>query len=171
MRISLIIAVLMLLLPAGSLVVRAQKEKAGVSAQFDKGKISEIKSLRRVFVSAESARQLENIMKELKKYQGVEAVSVPTDAEFVIAYRIEKHIHKDPFGVAGAPPAHTGTAIGLLQVYLPQESGRSRLVWESRMRYLNYAAVAGVTREWEQPLEKSMTGKFIKALKKAREEK
>jgi len=39
------------------------------------------------------------------------------------------------------------------------------------MRYLNFAAVSGVTREWELPPEKSMTGKFIKAIRKARGEK
>jgi hypothetical protein len=176
MKISLIIALWMLLLPGHTFVVCAQKDKAskdkaGLASQFEKGDISEIKNLKRVFVSAESPRQLENITKALKKYQGIEVVDVPTDAEFVVAYTIEKHVDESPFSVQGAPPALNGRAIGVLLVYLPQQSGRNRRVWETRTRYLNYAAVAGVTREWELPLEKSMTGKFIKALKKARGEK
>jgi hypothetical protein len=171
MKISIIVALLMLLIPGHNFVVRAQKGKAKLASQFEKGNISEIKDLHRVFVSADSPRQLENIIKALKKYQGVEVVDVPTDAEFVVAYTIEKHVDESPFSVQGAPPALTGRAIGVLMVYLPQESGRNRLVWETRTRYLNYAAVAGVTREWEQPLEKSMTGKFVKALKKSRGEK
>lgn len=171
MKTSMISVLLMLLLSVQTSVVCAQKAKGSSVPQFDKGHISEIKNLRRVFVSADSPRQLENITKALKKYPGVEVVDVLTNAEFVVTYTIEKHTDESPFSVQGAPPALTGRAIGVLMVQLPQESGRNRLVWETRTRYLNYAAVAGVTREWEQPLEKSMTGKFIKALKKARGEK
>ena len=171
MKIPIILTLLMLLFPVHTFVVRAQRGTAKLSSQFEKGDISEIQNIHRVFVNAESPRQAENIIKALKKYQGVQVVSVPTDAEFVIAYQIEKHTSEGSFKYPGAPPLLEGTAIGVMQVYIPQKSGSSRLVWENRMRYLNYRAVSGVTREWEQPLEKSMISKFIKALKKLRREK
>lgn len=170
MKIAILIA-LSLFLPVHTFVVRAQKGRVGLASQFERGDISEIKSLQRVFVSAEKPRQAENIIKALKKYQGVEVVADPADAEFVVAYKVEIHIDESPFSVQGAPPARNGKAFGVMLVHLPQKSGRDRLVWENRVRYLNFAAVSGVTREWEQPLEKSMIGKFIKAIKKARGEK
>lgn len=171
MKISLIITLLALLFPIHAFVVRAQTDKVNLSSQFEKGDISEIKNIHRVFVNAEKPSQSENIIKALKKYQGVEVVSVLADAQFVIEYRIEKHTSESPFNHPGAPPLLEGTAIGVMQIYIPLKSSPNRLVWESKMRYLNYRALSGVTREWEQPLEKSVVKKFIKALKKSRNEK
>ena len=171
MKIYMIITLLTLLFPSHAIVVHAQTDQVKLSSQFEKSDISEINNIHRVFVSTEKPRQFENIIKVLKKYQGVEVVSVLTDAEFVIEYKIEIRISESPFKYPGSPPLLSGTAIGLMEVYIPQKSGPSHLVWESRMRYLNFAAVSGVTREWEQPLEKSVIGKFIKALKKSRGEK
>ena len=171
MKISIIIAFLALLFSIQGLDVRAQTDQVKLSPQFEKGDISEIKSTRRVFVKTEKPRQSENIIKALKKYQGVELVNAQADAEFVIEYRIEKHISESPFNHPGAPPLLEGTATGVMQVYMPLKSGSNRLVWESKIRYLNYRPISGVTREWEQPLEKSVVGKFIKALKKMRQEK
>ncbi len=171
MKICLIIALLMFLFPVYTFVVCAQRGTVNLSPQFEKGDISEIQNIHRVFVNAESPRQSENIIKTLKKYQGIEVVSVLADAEFVIAYSIEIHLSEGSFKYPGAPPLLEGTAIGVMQVYIPQKPGSSRLVWQSKMRYLNFRAVSGVTREWKQPLEKSMISKFIKALKKLRGEK
>jgi hypothetical protein len=171
MKISIIITLLAILFSIHGFVVRAQTDKVNLPSQFEKGDISEIKNIRRVFVKTEKTSQSENIVKALTKYQGVEVVNVQADAEFVIEYRIEKHTSESPFNHPGAPPLLEGTAIGVMQVYIPLKSGSNRLAWESKMRYLNYRALSGITREWEQPLEKSVIGKFIKALKKLREEK
>lgn len=171
MKISIITILVALLFPMSAFVVSAQTSKVDSSSQFEKGSISEIKNINRVFVKTEKPSQSENIIKALKKYQSVEVVSAQANAEFVIEYRIEKHTSESPFNHPGAPPLLEGTATGVMQVYIPLKSGSNRLVWESKMRYLNYRALAGVTREWEQPLEKSVVGKFIKALKKMREEK
>ncbi|HEV7860275.1 MAG TPA: hypothetical protein VGO91_16780 [Pyrinomonadaceae bacterium] len=168
------IIICLLALSVCALAVEAQQGET-LPPQFEKGDLSELKDKQRVYVNATSTHQSENILKELKKYPGVQVVSAQADADFVVAYRIERK----QFGTSADPhnPIQKNwTYYGRLLVYVPQTGGVDRLLWETSLQFqipppVGPPPLPDMRRNWEQPLEKSATGKFIKALKKSRGEK
>ena len=173
MKNSMATGLLALLLPVCICQLRAQQSGKDLTSQFEKGDISEIKDKRRVFVIADwpvpRDRMRDHIIKALQKYPSVQVVNDPADAEYVITYRIESEKYRVHINDGMSPPQDMMT-FGRMLVYIPQESGKHRLVWETRRRYPLPHRWDG-RPVWEQPLEKSMIGTFIKALKKARGEK
>jgi hypothetical protein len=113
-----------------------------------------------------------DIIKALKKYQGVQVVNNP-DVEYIIAYIVKGEKYRVSVSVAGAPPPIDWEFFGQMLVYLPQKSGKHRLEWETLQRYLTTAARQRIYGRpyWEQALEKSVISKFVKALKTSRGEK
>jgi hypothetical protein len=154
---------------------QAQQDNT-VPTQFEKGAVSEVKDKSRIFINADSARRSENIAKELSKYQSIQVVRDLADADYVVAYRVERDKEGTTVGPAGWTLQDNWIYYGRMLVYSPQRDKPARLLWEARLRYQeppprNPSASPAGRKNWEQPLEKSAAGKFIKALKKARGEK
>ncbi len=169
-----IIILLAFLLCVQILKINAQQKALDSASRFEQGDISEIKNKRRVFIVAYKPYQGENIAKILKKYQSIQIVDNIDMAEFIIVFDVERRASQTFPGVFGAPPpTEDAQYFGYLLVYLPSKTAKNRIMWDARARYLDSPRISVARQElmWEEAIEKSLSSKFIKELKKIRGEK
>ncbi|HYX71752.1 MAG TPA: hypothetical protein VE732_03205 [Nitrososphaera sp.] len=119
------------------------------------GDISDLKTLQKVYLTADSTDSRNLILKELKKYPALSIVSSPEEAEFFIEYRVLRHQDTQTGIIKGPPITFSEMAVFTLK------DKRRRIAWSKT------EDDAGISR----PNEMNLTRNFIKALKKARGEK
>lgn len=111
------------------------------------GELSELKEARRVYVTSEHASARANIVKELKKYAGLEVVTSPEVAEFLLLHTVTSQTDD--------------RVTSQLTAAIRTADGKQRILWQEE------EARAGFGR----PNSVNLTRHFIKAFKKLRGEK
>jgi hypothetical protein len=169
---AFIVVLLFFLSLLGVVSARAQQQPK-LPVEFVKAELTEIENKARVFINAASDVQKENIARALGKQSALRLVDDPAQADYVIAYRIERERVGVTIGGAGTTLQNDWAYFGRMIVYLPPKDGLPRKVWETRLRFQvpppsNRSPLPDWRRNWEQPLEKSAIAKFIKALNKVR---
>lgn len=109
------------------------------------GELAEMKEARRVYVTADYADARERILKELKKYDGLEVVSAPDGADFILAYAVKSETEA---GIVSQLTAYTKTS-----------EGRQRILWQQEQSYES---------RLNKPNSINLVRRFITAVKKLR---
>lgn len=110
------------------------------------GELSELKDLRRVYITADRADARERVLREVKKYSGLEVVNAPEAADFLLVYAVK---------------AQTDEGLtSQLSAVIKMPDGRQRVLWEETER-----SGGG------KPNSVNLTRHFVKALKKVRDKK
>lgn len=116
------------------------------------GDMSDIKSLSKAYLIADSTDARKMILKELGKYKNLTIVNSPDEAEFFIEYKVLKSERVQAGVFMGA-----NEATSEMTVYTLRDK-RRRIAWAKTEDN------AGLSK----PNEINLTRNFIKALKKAR---
>lgn len=116
------------------------------------GDIADVKSLQKIYLTADSTNARTLILGELKKYPGLNVVNSPDEAEYFLEYKVLRQ-------ETGQTSMNITVDTSEMVVYMLR-NGRRRVVWSKTQ-------TSGITR----PNEVNLTRNFLKALKKARGEK
>jgi hypothetical protein len=116
------------------------------------GDITDVKSLQKVYLIADSTNARKLILSELKKYPSLNVVNSPDEAEYFIEYKILRQ-------ETGQTSLNITVDTSEMVVYVLRNK-RRKVAWSKTQ-------ISGITR----PNEVNLTRNFLKALKKARGEK
>ena len=146
---------------------KAQKGGEVLPTEFERGELSEIKNLHRAYLKVASPNHYEVISQELAKYENdVQLVSDPNEADFVIAFAIER----ESGGLStSSPSVQRWLYYARIMVYVPKDRARPRVVWKTSRLFSDL-----LNKEFPittQRADLHAVQAFIKALKKIRREK
>lgn len=116
------------------------------------GEIDDVKSLQKIYLIADSTNARKLILNELKKYSGLTVVSSAQEAEYFVEYKILRQ-------ETGQTSLNITVDTSEMVVYILKDK-RRRIAWSKTQ-------ISGFTR----PNEVNLIRNFLKALKKARNEK
>lgn len=121
------------------------------------GDISNIKDFTKVYISAESTDAYKTIKKELGKLKTLEIVNNPSDAEFILEYRILDKQEKS--GLA----SKTYEERGEMKAYF-EKDGKTIVAWsDTETLYMSGGMATS------RPNEINLVRNFVKALKKVKQ--
>jgi hypothetical protein len=130
------------------------------------GSLDDIKTLHKVYVAAEDSESRERILKSLSKYNGLEVVSSPDDAEFFIEYGV---LSRESLGNASLIEKDRKVKAQLRAYRNVPDKGRV-IAW-AKTNERETEHFMGMKMYDSGRGENELTKDFIKALKKARGEK
>jgi hypothetical protein len=124
---------------------------SGVSAQEklpEFGDITDLKSMRKVYVTADSTQARQAILDKLKKRTDIEVTISPDDSEFILECKQIGHI-------TTSSDLFREMATFEMTAYTATKDGRRRIAWSKTKTSVRYAPTL-------------LTGNFLDAFKKVR---
>jgi hypothetical protein len=123
------------------------------------GESSELKDLRKVYVTSEEPDSRKRILDVLRKYAGLTIVNSPDDAEFILECTVKASTES-----RGRQRSHYLRT--LLTAYTTEASGRRRILWTENETYEEQSGFS-----FSRPNEVNLARHFVDMLKKLRGEK